>query len=101
MQELKNQKIWLCWIRRKTRDGKWTKVPISASGGETGTDEAHRDTWVTYEEAIKAARENRYSGVGLLFPKATSFWIWIMLIWTIRSSGNFWNALKIPIRRFL
>ena len=73
MQELKNQKIWLCWIRRKTRDGKWTKVPISASGGETGTDEAHRDTWVTYEEAIKAARENRYSGVGFVIPEGYFF----------------------------
>ena len=69
MQELKKRKIWLCWIRTKTKDGKWTKVPISASGGETGTDAAHSDTWVTYDEAEQASRKRNYSGVGFVVPE--------------------------------
>ena len=68
MQELKKMKIWLCWNLRKSRDGKWTKVPIAASGAATGTDEAHRHTWVTYEEAVRAAREKHYSGIGFVIP---------------------------------
>ena len=68
MQELKNMKIWLCWNLKKTRDGKWTKVPIAASGEATGTDEAHRDTWVMYEEAVRAAKQRNYSGVGFVIP---------------------------------
>lgn len=69
MQELKKRRIWLCWIRTKTKDGKWTKVPISASGGETGTDAAHSDTWVTYDEAEQASRKRNYSGVGFVVPE--------------------------------
>ncbi len=68
MDKLKKMKIWLCWIRKKTKDGKWTKVPIAASGKATGTDEAHRDTWVTYEEAVRAAKLRHYSGVGFVIP---------------------------------
>ncbi len=68
MQELKNMKIWLCWNLKKTWDGKWTKVPIAASGEATGTDEAHRDTWVMYEEAVRAAKQRNYSGVGFVIP---------------------------------
>jgi len=69
MQELKRMKIWLCWIRKRTKDGKWTKVPIAASGGETGTDEVHRDTWVMYDEAVQSARERKYNGVGFVVPE--------------------------------
>ena len=68
MQELKQMEIWLCWILKKNKDGKWTKVPIAASGAATGTDEAHRHTWVTYEEAVRAAKLKHYSGVGFVIP---------------------------------
>ena len=36
MDELKSQKIWLCW-NYETRKGKRTKVPISASGASMYT----------------------------------------------------------------
>lgn len=36
MDELKARKIWFCWCY-ETRNGKRTKVPISAYGTPTGT----------------------------------------------------------------
>lgn len=70
--ELKEQKIWLCWNFRE-KGGKKTKVPIAASGEKTGTDEAHSATWVTYDEAKRAAAENNYSGVGFVIPEGYFF----------------------------
>ncbi|MEE1017267.1 MAG: phage/plasmid primase, P4 family [Ruminococcus sp.] len=70
--ELKEQKIWLCWNFRE-KDGKRTKVPIAASGEKTGTDEAHSSTWVTFDEAKRAAAEKNYSGVGFVIPKGYFF----------------------------
>lgn len=63
MDELKSQKVWLCW-NYETRKGKRTKVPISASGTATGTNSEYAHTWVTYDEAIKAADKHGYNGVG-------------------------------------
>lgn len=72
LDELKDKKIWVCW-NWGTRKGKKTKVPISAYGTETGTDEPHAHTWVTYDEAVKAAKENGYSGVGFVLPEGYFF----------------------------
>ena len=58
--------LWLCWNFRE-KGGKKTKVPIAASGEKTGTDKAHCATWVTFDEAQRAAREKNYSGVGYCF----------------------------------
>lgn len=70
--ELKEQKIWLCWNFRE-KGGKKTKVPIAASGEKTGTDKAHSSTWVTFDEAQRAAREKNYSGVGFVIPEGYFF----------------------------
>ena len=70
--ELKEQRIWLCWNFRE-KGGKKTKVPIAASGEKTGTDKAHCATWVTFDEAQRAAREKNYSGVGFVIPKGYFF----------------------------
>ena len=72
MAELKQQKLWLCW-NYETRSGKRTKVPVSAYGTLTGTNEPYVHTWVTYDEAVKAAREHGYSGVGFKIPKGYFF----------------------------
>ena len=72
LAELKEQKIWLCWNFRE-KDGRKTKVPIAANGDKTGTDEAHRHTWVTFDEAKKAAQKRRYSGVGFVIPEGWFF----------------------------
>lgn len=72
MHLLKPQKIWLCW-NWVIRGGKRTKVPIAASGCTTGVDESYRCTWVTYDEAVKAAEEHGYAGVGFVIPKKYFF----------------------------
>ena len=72
MAELMQQKLWFCW-NYETRSGKRTKVPISAYGTPTGTNEPYAHTWVTYDEAVKAAREHGYSGVGFKIPKGYFF----------------------------
>ena len=70
--ELKERRVWLCWNFRE-KDGKKTKVPIAASGEKTGTDKAHSSTWVTFDEAQRAAREKNYSGVGFVIPEGYFF----------------------------
>ena len=73
MQELKTQKIWVLWSMRQNRDGRPTKVPHAAGGGATGTDGAHSGTWVTYEEAARAAKSAKASGVGFVIPEGYFF----------------------------
>ena len=67
LDELKQQKIWLLWNYTE-KGGNMTKVPVSAKGKETGTDEPHRLTWVTYAEAVKAMEKLGASGVGFVVP---------------------------------
>ncbi len=69
MTELKSLKIWVLWRLTENKDGKTTKIPYAASGGATGTDEKYRHTWVTYEEAVAAAKERGASGVGFVIPE--------------------------------
>ncbi|MBQ9661723.1 MAG: hypothetical protein IJV40_01075 [Oscillospiraceae bacterium] len=72
MDELMQQKIWFCW-NYETRNGKRTKVPISACGTPTGTNAPYANTWVTYEEAAKAAKDRGYDGVGFKIPEGYLF----------------------------
>lgn len=51
IEDLKQKKIWLLWKHRPGKNGKMTKVPFSAYGGATGTDDKHKDTLATYDEA--------------------------------------------------
>jgi P4 family phage/plasmid primase-like protien len=67
MQELKQMRIWLCWKYRVVK-GKKTKVPVSAKGGPTGTDRKYQSTWVTYEEARRAASAMHCNGIGFVLP---------------------------------
>lgn len=53
VEDLKVMKIWFLWNYSPGKNGKMTKVPFSTYGGETGTDEAHKDTWATYDEVLK------------------------------------------------
>lgn len=72
MDELKAQKIWFCW-NYETRNSKRTKVPISAYGTPTGTNAPYAHTWVTYDEAVKAAEEHGDDGVGFKIPEGYFF----------------------------
>ena len=64
IEELKQRKIWLLWNYMPGKNGKITKVPFSAYGGATGTDEKYIDTWATYDEAYAAMQKCGASGLG-------------------------------------
>ena len=72
MESLKKQSIWFCW-KYETRKGKRTKVPKSAHGTATGTTLSYAHTWVTFAEAKKAAKKQRYDGVGFKIPEDCFF----------------------------
>ncbi len=72
LQELKQQKIWLCW-NYAVRNGTKTKVPCSVKGRVSGTNWKFAETWVTYEEAAQATQEHDFSGVGFVIPKGYFF----------------------------
>ena len=67
MQELKKMKIWVLWHYAKVH-GRITKVPFAASGGPSGTDDKFRDTWVSYEEILRAASSVKCDGIGFILP---------------------------------
>lgn len=72
MQELKALPIWFPW--RKEIDGDHIKkLPFAASGGATGTNDKYRHTWVTYEEAVAAAKKVGAAGVGFVIPEGYFF----------------------------
>jgi len=72
MRELKDMRIWVLW-HMDVRGGKQTKVPFAAGGGATGTNEAYRNTWVTYDEAVAASKSYPGSGVGFIIPEGYFF----------------------------
>ncbi len=72
LDELKAMKVWICW-NFVEKGGRRTKVPISASGTATGTNEKYRHTWVTFDEAKAAATQRLFSGVGFAIPKGWFF----------------------------
>ncbi len=72
LSELKAMPIWVCWNKIE-KNGRMTKVPCSAHGGKTGTNEEYRGTWVRYDEAIAAAQKYMYSGVGFVIPQGWFF----------------------------
>lgn len=47
VDELKDKKLWFLWSAKPGGNGKVTKVSFAANGGATGTDDAHRGTWVS------------------------------------------------------
>lgn len=69
MQELKQMRIWFLWRWGTDKNGNPTKVPFAANGGETGTDDAHSSTWVTYDEALAAAEKYHAAGLGFKIPE--------------------------------
>ncbi|NCB74973.1 MAG: DNA primase [Clostridia bacterium] len=73
MQELKEMKIWFHWRWVTDKNGKPKKMPFAANGGETGTDEGHRHTWVNYDEAVVAVEKFHAAGVGFKVPEGYFF----------------------------
>ncbi len=69
VDELKDKKLWFLWSAKPGRNGKVTKVPFAANGGATGTDDAHKGTWVSFDDAESARNQFQASGIGLKIPK--------------------------------
>ena len=69
VDELKDKNLWFLWSAKPGRNGKVTKVPFAANGGATGTDDAHKGTWVSFDDAESARNQFRASGLGLKIPK--------------------------------
>jgi len=69
VDELKNKKLWFLWSAKPAKNGKVTKIPFSANGGATGTDDAHKDTWVSFDEADTVKNKFQASGIGMKIPK--------------------------------
>ena len=70
VEELKEKKMWFLWSAKPAKNGKVTKVPFSASGGATGTDDAHSGTWVSFDNADAARNKFQASGIGMKIPKS-------------------------------
>ena len=69
VDELKSKKLWFLWSAKPGKNGKVTKVPFAANGGATGTDDAHKGTWVSFDDAESARNQFQASGIGLKIPK--------------------------------
>ena len=69
VDELKDKQLWFLWSAKPGKNGKVTKVPFAANGGATGTDDAHKGTWVSFDDAELARNQFRASGLGLKIPK--------------------------------
>jgi putative DNA primase/helicase len=62
---MRDLRQWLCW-RTEERDGKPTKIPYSPiTGGRASS--TTPETWAGYEEAVRACKEEGYTGVGFVF----------------------------------
>ena len=73
MAELKQQRIWCCWIWKQVENGKPSKKLIASTGGSSGTSENWSHTWVTYEEAVAAVETIHAAGVGFVIPEGYFF----------------------------
>jgi primase-polymerase (primpol)-like protein len=71
--ELKLLNQWVCW-RYADRDGKRTKLPISAKTGElaSSTDPA---TWASFGEATLSMEWSQHDGIGFVFTDRDPFFM--------------------------
>ena len=72
IEELKQMPVWLLW-RKRSRNGKVAKVPFAADGSACGTNDDYQGSWVTYDEAQQAAKQQKADGVGFVIPKGMFF----------------------------
>ncbi len=72
-QELKALPQWVCW-RYVTRDGKPTKMPISAkTGGPASTTDP--GTWASFGDATLSMEWGQHDGIGFVFTAADDFFM--------------------------
>ncbi|MBA3610441.1 MAG: hypothetical protein H0W54_03360, partial [Rubrobacter sp.] len=64
-ENMRDLRQWLVW-RSEERDGKPTKIPYSPLTGQRASSTTP-ETWAGYQEAVKAAKEHGYGGIGFVF----------------------------------
>lgn len=72
-QELKQLEQWVCW-RYVTRDGKRTKLPVSAKTGAAASS-TDPSTWSSFGDATLALEWSHHDGIGFVFTKADPFFM--------------------------
>lgn len=72
MKRIKELPRWIGW-NLKEINGRRTKIPCAANGMPTGTSAEYAHTWVTYEEAAKAAAERSFTGIGFVILENVVF----------------------------
>lgn len=73
MEELKQKQIWLLW-KFVLKNGKETKVPISAINGKfIGTTSKYASHWTTFEKAVSNKDKFNANGLGFIVPKGYFF----------------------------
>jgi primase-polymerase (primpol)-like protein len=72
-EELRQRPQWVVWkLETRTGEDERTKVPYIAGGvGKASTTDLL--TWRTFEEAVRALKTGRYSGVGFVFSSGDPF----------------------------
>lgn len=63
-REMKEQKRWCLW-KKVERDGKMSKIPLSAIDGK-GAKSNDESTWVTYQEALEGLQRYHCEGLGFM-----------------------------------
>lgn len=71
-QQLLNYPHWVCYCLEDHKKPKLDKVPYDPKTGKRARANDPK-TWGTYEQAVKVAKNSKYSGIGFFFDKDDPF----------------------------
>ena len=60
-RDFKDLNNWVLW-KYILKDGNWTKIPYQTSNRRA--DSTNKNTWTTFDNAVKAYGTGKYSGIG-------------------------------------
>lgn len=63
---------WVCW-KKATRKGKLTKLPMKVGAVGDLADSTKKETWSSFEAALKWHADGHYNGIGFVFTKDDRF----------------------------
>jgi len=68
--ELRETPAWVMWRYKLDDKGKWTKPPLTCSGGNASTANPH--TWATFDEVRKRYDRGGFDGIGIVLTNGTA-----------------------------
>ncbi len=71
-EQLKSYPHWVCYRLEDHKKPKLDKVPYDPKTGKRAKANDPK-TWGTYEQAVKVAKNSKYSGIGFFFGKDDPF----------------------------